>query len=94
MPAASVPLLVLGGAWLAMGVASLVASPRYVREIVIDGSRVRFISPRAQVDVDCADIIEVGYRRGDINRMGTLSVRTSAHGTIRAAPRLVGLIDC
>jgi hypothetical protein len=91
--AVSVPLLVIGGTWLAVGIASLIASSRYVREIVIDGSRVRFISPRAHIDVDCADIIEVSHPRWDFNRMGTLLVRTSTHGTIRAVPRFVGLID-
>lgn len=45
--AASVPLLVIGGVWLAVGLACLIINPRYVREIVIDGSRMRFISPRA-----------------------------------------------
>jgi hypothetical protein len=91
--AASVPLLVIGGAWLGMGLASLIINPRYVREIVFDGSRMRFISPRAQVDIDAADIIEIGHPRRDINRMGTLSVRTSTHGTIKAVPRLIGLVD-
>jgi hypothetical protein len=91
--AASVPLLVIGGGWLAIGLAALIINPRYVRDIVIDGSRVHFISPRAQVDIDAADIIEIGHARLDINRMGTLSVRTATHGTIKAVPRLIGLID-
>src|SRR5262245_66677208 len=90
---ASVPLLVIGGGWLAMVVCALIINPRYAREIVIDGKVIRFISPRAQVDVDATDIIEVGYPRGDMNRMGVLSVRTSTHGTIRAVPRLIGLTD-
>jgi hypothetical protein len=91
--AVSVPLLVIGGGWLAIGLASLIINPRYAREIVIDGNRVRFISPRAQVDIDAVDIIEVGHARLDINRMGILSVRTSTHGNIKAAPRLIGSID-
>lgn len=91
--AASTPLLVIGGAWFAMGLASLVASRRYVREIIIDDRQVRLISARAQVDLDACDIIEVGHSRWDINRMGTLSIRTSTHGTIKAAARLTGLMD-
>jgi hypothetical protein len=90
---ASIPLVVIGGAWLAMGAGWLISTRRTAREIVIDGNVVRFISPRAHVDVDAADIVEIGYPRADINRMGTLSVRTSTHGTIKAVPRLTGLMD-
>ena len=91
--AASVPLLVIGGAWLVMGIAGIAAGQRYAREIVLDGSGVHFISPRNQVDVSAGDIIEIGHAAWDLNRMGTLSVRTSTHGTIKTAPRLTGLID-
>jgi len=90
---ASIPLLVIGGAWLAMGVGWLISTRRAAREIVIDGNVVRFISPRGHVDVDADDIVEIGYPRTDINRMGMLSVRTSTHGTIKAVPRLIGLMD-
>ena len=76
-----------------MGAGALIINPRYAREILIDGNVVRFISPRAQVDVDATDIVEVGYPRGDLNRMSGLSVRTSTHGTIRVVPRLIGLTD-
>ena len=87
------PLLIFGGIWLALGLASLIFNPRFVREIVIDGSQVHFISPRKQVAIDPADILEVGHARWDPNRMGALRVRTSTHGTIRTVGRLTGLID-
>jgi hypothetical protein len=87
------PFLIFGGFWLALGVASLLYNPRVVREIVVDGSQVHFISPRKDVAVDAADILEVGHARWDINRMGALLVRTSTRGTIRTVGRLTGLID-
>lgn len=87
------PLLIFGGIWLALGLASLISNPRFVREIVIDGSQVHFISPRKQVVIGAADILEVGHTRWDLNRMGALLVRTSTHGTIRTVGRLTGLID-
>jgi hypothetical protein len=92
--AASVPpLLIIGGAWLALGLAALIYNPRLVREIVIESSNVHFISPRRQVVVGAADILQVSHARWDVNRMGTLLVRTSTHGSIRAVGRLTGLTD-
>jgi hypothetical protein len=91
--ASSVPLLVIGTGWLAFGGVWLVIGQRYARVIVIDGHRVAFISPRAQVVVDARDIAEIGYGALDPRRMATLYVRTSSHGTIRVVPRLTGLID-
>jgi hypothetical protein len=87
------PLLIFGGTWLALGLAALVVSHRIVREIVVDGSQVRFISPRKQVVISADDILEIGHSRWDINRMGALLVRTSTHGTVRTAGRLTSLID-
>ncbi len=87
------PLLIFGGIWLALGIALLISSPLFVREIVIDGSEVHFMSPGKQVVIGAADILEVGHTRWDLNRMGALLVRTSTHGTIRAVGRLTGLTD-
>jgi hypothetical protein len=87
------PLLIFGGIWLALGLAALIYGPRIVREIVIDGSQVHFISPKRQVVVGAADILQVGHARWDVNRMGLLLVRTSTHGSIRAVGRLTGLTD-
>ena len=87
------PLLIFGGIWLALGLAALIVNPRIVREIVVDGSQIRFISPRKQVVISADDILEVGHSRWDLNRMGALLVRTSTHGTVRTAGRLTSLID-
>jgi hypothetical protein len=87
------PLLIFGGIWLALGLAALIYYPRVVREIAIDGSHVQFISPRRQLVIGAADILQVGHARWDINRLGLLLVRTSTHGSIRTVGRLTGLTD-
>lgn len=90
---ASVPLLLIGSGWILVGMIYVWQGRRWVTEIVVTAGVARLISASAHIDVPAADITEISHARFDVNRMGTLTVKTTSHGRIRAAPRLEGLLE-
>jgi hypothetical protein len=90
---ASVPLLLIGSGWILIGMIFVWQRRRLVTEIVVTAGVARLISASAYIDVPAADITEIGHARFDVNRMGTLTVKTTSNGRIRAVPRLEGLLE-
>ncbi|HEY3558780.1 MAG TPA: hypothetical protein VGL05_15015 [Kribbella sp.] len=88
----AIPLVVIGGSWLAMGVAAVHLDRNLARSVRLDGDSVVFVS-RKTVAVPVADITEVRRRRGDLNRNGPVLFITATHGTLRTSGRLRGLIE-
>jgi hypothetical protein len=85
---ALLPLFLFGAAWIAVGVA-IAWQGWLVREIVVTGGVARFISASACIEVAAADIIVIGHS----HPMAPLAIETSSDGTIKAVPRLDGLIE-
>jgi hypothetical protein len=90
---ASIPLLVIGGAWFLMGLAGTWQRRRQVQEIVLAGEWVEFRSPVRCLTVPAAEIIEISSPWWDMQRMGYLRFRTRSNGVIKVAARLQGLFD-
>lgn len=91
--AASVPLLVIGGAWSLMGLAGIWQTRRQVREITVDAAHVVFQYQARSVVIPAREITEIGWARWDPNRAASLRFRTLSHGIIKAPPRMQGFID-
>ena len=91
--AASVPLLVIGGAWLLMGLAGIRQARRQVREITIEAAHVVFRYQARNVVIPAQEITEIGWAWWDPNRTAFLRFRTLSHGVIKAPPRMQGFID-
>lgn len=89
----SVPLLVIGAWWIAVGLAGVWQWRRVAREVRLEGDRVSFVFQSNEVTMPASDLIEIRRARGDVNRWLWLRVRTRSHGTIRVAARLRGLVD-
>jgi len=91
--AASVPLLVIGGAWLLMGLAGIRQARRQVREITVEAAHVVFRYQARNVVIPAQEITEIGWAWWDPNRTAFLRFRTLSHGVIKAPPRMQGFID-
>jgi hypothetical protein len=91
--AASVPLLVIGGAWSLLGLAGIWQARRQVREITVDAAHVVFRYQARSVVIPAREITEIGWARWDPNRAASLRFRTLSHGVIKAPPRMQGFID-
>lgn len=91
--AASVPLLVIGGAWTAIGVAGRWQSRRLADEIVLNGNTVEFRAPARTITVPASEIVEVRQSRWDGNRIAPLRFLTRSGAIIKTAPRLHGTFD-
>jgi hypothetical protein len=89
----SVPLLVIGGFWVAMGLAGVWQWPRVAREVRLEDERLTFIFPAKELTIPATDVIEIRRARGDMNHWLWLRIHTTNHGTIRAAARLRGVVD-
>lgn len=87
----TVPLLLIGPWWIMVGAIGVLQARRFVREIVVAAGVARFISASACIEVPATDITKIGHGWFDVNRMGTLTVRTASNGTIKAMGRLDGL---
>lgn len=89
----SVPLLVVGSFWVAIGLAGVWQRPRVAREVRLEDERITFIFPSKELTIPAADVIEIRRARGDLNHWLWLRIQTTSHGTIRVAARLRGLVD-
>ena len=85
------PLLVIGPWWIMVGLIGVWLNRRWVREIVVAAGVARFTSASARIEVPAAEITRISHAWFDVNRMGTLTVKTASNGTIKAAGRLDGL---
>jgi hypothetical protein len=91
--AASVPLLVIGGAWFAMGLGALWQRRRIANEVRLAGDRITFVYPTKELTMHVEDLLEIRRSRWDPNRWQWLLFQTRSHGTIKVAARLRGLFD-
>ena len=91
--APSVALLLIGGAWFAMGLAGARQWRRVAREVRIEGELITFVFPGQELTIPAADVLEIQRARWDTNRLGWLRFRTGSHGTVKVAARLRGLFD-
>ncbi len=83
--AASVPLLVIGGAWFLLGLGGLWQARHQVDEVVLHDALVEFRSPARTVAIPAAEIAEViGQRRSYGSSMGYVMFQTRSAGVIRA----------
>jgi hypothetical protein len=89
----SVPLLLIGTGWIAMGVVGAWQWRRVAREVRLDDDRISFIFPANEVTIPAGDILEIRRARGDMNHWTWLRFQTRSHGTIKVAARLRGLVD-
>lgn len=89
----SVPLLLIGIAWIAMGLVGAWQWRRVAREVRLDDDCISFIFPANEVTIPAAEIVEIRRARGDMNHWTWLRFRTRSHGTIKVAARLRGLVD-
>jgi hypothetical protein len=91
---ASIPLLVIGALWTAMGLGGLRMNRRTFQAVRLEsGGMVSFMSPGRALTIPVGEILEVRRARGDINRFSPLRVITRSHGTLAISPRLDGLIE-
>jgi hypothetical protein len=90
---ASVPLLVIGGLWLAIGLGGAWQWRRVAREVRLEGERITFVFPAQELTIPAADVLEIRRARWDTNHFGWLRFHTKSHGTIKVAARLRGLFD-
>jgi hypothetical protein len=91
---ASIPLLIIGGSWTAMGAAGRVQSRRVACELRIEDGAVTFVFAARELSVPAGDVIGLRQRWGPYTqRAGHLLIQTGSQGTVRAAPMLVGLFD-
>jgi len=91
--ASLIPLLVIGGAWLLLGLAGIWQVRRQVQEIVIDGADVVFRYRGRDVVIPALEIAEIGWAWWDPNHRASLRFRTISRGVIKAPPRLRGFLD-
>jgi hypothetical protein len=89
---ASIPLAVIGGAWLLLGLLGARQYRRIVRRMTFDGMLVRFSMFDGDHAVALADVREFKWRRYDFNRFGPMRALTT-DGTYLVAARCRGLID-
>jgi hypothetical protein len=90
--AASIALLVIGGAWVVMAVAGSWTSRRSAWRIVLAEGQLTFSGPSLDIRVPAGDLVEVRWGRWDFQHVAGLYFRTRNAGTIRIAPQLRGLI--
>ena len=89
----SLPLLVIGGFWLALGLVGVWQWRRVAREVRLEHERVSFSFPAKELTIPATDIIQIRRARGDMNHWTWLRFDTKSHGTIKVAARLRGLVD-
>lgn len=89
----SVPLLLIGSWWIAMGLGGVWEWPRVARELRLEDERITFVFPAKELTMPAADVINIRRRGWDPRHAGSLLFRTQSHGTVKVAARLRGLID-
>ena len=92
--AASIPLVVIGGAWLLMGLLGLRQGRRMASEVQLTGSGLlTFSFPKERISVPVSEVVEIRPSRGDINRFAPILVRDVNGNVVRIVPRLQGLVE-
>jgi hypothetical protein len=89
----SLPLIVIGSFWIAIGLVGVWQRPRVAREVRLDDERITFIFPAKALTIPATEVIEVRRARGDMNHWLWLRFHTTSYGTIRVAARLRGVVD-
>jgi hypothetical protein len=89
----SVPLLLIGSWWIAMGLGGVWQWPRVAREVRLEDERITFVFPRNELTMPAAEIIKIRRPRLDINHVTWLRFQTQRHGTVKVAARLRGVVD-
>ena len=90
---ASVPLLVIGGGWLVLGLGGAWQWRRVAREVRLEGELITFVFPAQELTIPAADVLEIRRARWDTNQVAWLRFETMSHGTIKVAARLRGLFE-
>ena len=91
--AASIPLILIGGGWLLIGLLGARQYRRSVRRMTFDGVLLRFSMIGGDEDVVAlADIWEFKWARYDVSRQGPIRAVTTGR-TFRVASHSRGLID-
>ena len=92
--AASIPLLVIGGAWLLMGFLGLRQGRRMASEVQLtDAGLLTFSFPKERTSLPVSEVAEIRPSRGDINRFAPILVRDVNGNVVRLVPRLQGLVE-
>lgn len=92
--AASIPLVVIGGAWLVFGVLGLRQGRRLAREVQLsDAGVLTFLFPRERISLQVSEVAEIRPSRGDMNRFAPILVRDVNGNVVRMVPRLQGLVE-
>jgi hypothetical protein len=89
----SVPLLVIGSSWIAMGLGGVWQLRRVAREVRLEDERITFSFPAKELTMPAADVIEIRYPRWDTSHLMWLRFQTQSHGRVKVAARLRGLVD-
>jgi hypothetical protein len=91
---ASIPIAVIGGAWLLCGMGGLHQRRTMVRAVQLESGRVtfRFFKGR-DLTVPATAIVAVRRARFDPSRVGPLQVRTAGGDLLRVPAQLRGLLD-
>jgi hypothetical protein len=89
----SVPLLVFGSWWIAMGLVGVWQWRRVAREVRVEDERITFVFSAKELTMPATDVIEIRRPRWDMNHWMWLRFHTKSQGTIRVAARLRGLVD-
>lgn len=90
---ASIPLLVIGGAWFIMGVAGLGTRRKVAEAVQLEDDRITFVFRSRRLTVPVREITEIRRPRYDINEMQWVEFHTLSNGKIRVSPRLRGRVD-
>jgi hypothetical protein len=90
---ASIPLLIIGSAWLVMGIAALLKSRHLATKIQFASGAMTFVSVDGQRTIEAESIEEISRSRWDFNRLSPIRVRTAGGEVVKIAPRMTGLFE-
>ena len=90
---ASIPLLIIGSGWLAIGLFGFRQRRRMATEVQLAGGVLSFTFPNQTQSMPVAEVVEIRPSRGDINRFAPILVKNVNGDVVRLTPRLGGLIE-
>jgi hypothetical protein len=91
---ASIPLVIIGGAWLLMGLLGFRQNRRMASEIQLTGGGLlTFSFPKERISLPVSEVVEIRPSRGDINRFAPILVKDVNGHVVRLVPRLQGLVE-
>jgi hypothetical protein len=85
---ASIPLVIIGGVWAGIGVASWLQMRRVASRVVVSEGRLSFVGPRVDRQLRAEDLAEFRWARGDISRLGAAFFVTVSGERIRVPARM------